>query len=86
MHDPVGTGGMVNPTFVEAGSADGIYVALFLFVVDVPMAIYPGFQVVFVQVDTFSLSFISEVISVSQYIMVEYIDGGFRRDMCQVIL
>ena len=78
---------VVDTAFVERSRGDGIDIALFLHIIDMPVAVDPGFQVMFIQIDLFPVVDTEyELVAVSQQVMVEDNDRFSLRNLCQIVL
>lgn len=76
MHHAESSLGVVYASLVQGRGADGVYVALLLYIVDVPVSVDPGLEIVVVEVEaTAVLAAVNEVVSIGKQVVVEY-DGG----------
>ena len=80
-------GRMVDTSLVQGSSRDRVDVTLFLYVIDMPVTVYPGFQVMVIQVNLFLVVDTEDkLVAVSQQVMIEYDNGLALRDLRQIVL
>ena len=78
---------MVDTSLVQGSSRDRVDVTLFLYVIDMPVTVYPGFQVMVIQVNLFLVVDTEDkLVAVSQQVMIEYDNGLALRDLRQIVL
>ncbi len=77
---------MVYASFIQGRGTNAVNIPLLLYIINMPVPIYPCFQVIFIQVNASGiLAFKDKSIFVCQQIMIENHNRSSGTDMCQII-